>query len=136
MADRDCPICEWLGGDVEWVHRDDMFAAGVFPGFDVPGWLFLALRRHAEGPMGMGPGEAAAFGPVLVDLTARLQRVTGAERVYVVAYGELFPHWHCLLSPRGADVPPEQRGPSLFLRRAELVDPDAAAEVARQVGGR
>ena len=126
-------MCGWLAGPGPFVVDDELFRAGVYPDFDVPGWLFLALRRHAEGPMSMNPAEAAAFGPLLVDLTGRLQRATGAERVYVVAYGELFPHWHCLLSARGADIPPELRGPALFLRRDELRDAAEAAAVAASV---
>ena len=132
-----CEICEREGSEQEpvggWVLRTERWSACVAPGFEVPGWLFLELRRHAEGPMGMDQAEAAELGPLLARLTGAIQAATGAERVYVVAYGELFPHFHLALLPRLPFAPPDQVGPTLFLRRAELADPEAAAEMALHI---
>jgi diadenosine tetraphosphate (Ap4A) HIT family hydrolase len=133
----DCVICARESSDEEppggWVLRTDLWSACVAEGFEVPGWLFLQLRRHAEGPMGMDDTEAAELGVVLTRLTAGIQAVTDAERVYIVAYGELFPHFHLLLMPRLPFAPDDERGPGLFLKRAELADPQAAAETATRV---
>jgi diadenosine tetraphosphate (Ap4A) HIT family hydrolase len=132
-----CEICgreaspdEPLGG---WVLRTPRWSACVAAGFEVPGWLFLELRRHAEGPMAMNEAEAAELGPLLVRLSAAILAATGAERVYVLAFGELFPHFHLLLLPRLPFAPPDQVGPSLFLKRAEVVDPPVAAETAMRI---
>ncbi len=121
---------EPLGG---WVLRTDLWSACVAEGFEVPGWLFLELRRHAEGPMGMDDTEAAELGVLLRRLSAGVESATGAERVYVVAYGELFPHFHVVLMPRLPFAPDDERGPGLFLKRDELADPVAAAETATRV---
>ncbi|MDQ3757334.1 MAG: hypothetical protein M3394_05760, partial [Actinomycetota bacterium] len=93
-----CVICERETTDEEpaggWVLRTDLWSACVAPGFEVPGWLFLELRRHAEGPMGMEDAEAGELGVLLARLSAAAQAATGAERVYALAYGELFAHFH------------------------------------------
>ena len=103
------------------------------PGFEVPGWLFLELRRHAEGPMGMDPAEAGEVGHHLVELSAAIRAATGAEKVYVVAFGEVYAHFHLLLLPRMPFAPPEETGPALLLRRQDLLDGPASAEMALRV---
>src|SRR5687768_17272212 len=86
----DCDICRREAGDDApiggWVLRTDHWSACVAEGFEAPGWLFLELRRHAEGPMAIAPDEAAAMGPLVAKLTGAIQEVTGAERVYVLAF--------------------------------------------------
>lgn len=132
-----CVICERETSEEEppggWVLRTDLWSTCVADGFEVPGWLFLELRRHAEGPMGVDDAEAGELGVLLNRLSAGIQTATGAERVYVVAYGELFPHFHLLLTPRLPFAPDDERGPALFLKRAELVDRAAAYETAARV---
>jgi len=130
----ECQICqretapdEPLGG---WIVRTELWSACVADGFEVPGWLFLQLRRHAEGPMALAPEEASELGRLLVDLSAAIQTATGAERVYLLAFGELFPHFHVLLAPRMPMAPPEHTGAHLFLNRGDLVDRERAAEIA------
>lgn len=137
MHDETCPLCarelstdEPPGG---WVHRSGLWSAGVAEGFEVPGWLFLQLRRHAEGPMAMAPDEAGELGGLLVELTAAIQAVTGAEKVYVAAYGEAFPHFHLVLHPRMPAAPPEHKGPALFAARDELRDVAASTAIAEQL---
>ena len=133
----DCELCRREASTEEppggWVLRTDLWSAGAGPGFEVPGWLFLQLRRHAEGPMGMDDAEAAELGPLLSRLSAGIQAATGAERVYAVAFGEVFPHFHVLLLPRMPFAPADETGPALLLKRADLCDPAAAAEVATRV---
>lgn len=109
---------------------DPYFVIGIAPDFEVPGWYFLAMRRHGEGPMSMSPDEAGAYGPILVSCTSAVKEATGAERVYVIAYGELYPHWHCLISPRSAEIPAGLRGPALFSGRSQLIDVQRSIEVS------
>ncbi len=132
MSKEACLLCDWISVEPPggWLLDDQYFVMGVAPDFEVPGWYFLAMRRHGEGPMSMSPAEAGAYGPTLVSCTAAVKEATGAERVYVIAYGELYPHWHCLISPRGADIPAELRGPALFSGRSQLIDIQLSIEVA------
>lgn len=135
----DCEICSREAGDEPslggWVLRTDLWSACVAEGFEAPGWLFLELRRHAEGPMAMDDEESAELGPLLQRLSGAIEKVTGAARVYVLAFGELFPHFHVLLAPRLPGDPPELRGPGLFQHRGDLIDADAAGEVAVRIRG-
>lgn len=67
----------------------------------------LNAQRHVQGPAHFNDGEAAAFGPVLRHITRILEEVTGAPRIYIVAFGESAPHMHSHLIPRYSDLPPE-----------------------------
>ncbi|HUS61528.1 MAG TPA: hypothetical protein VMY34_04975, partial [Acidimicrobiales bacterium] len=87
----------------------------------------------AEGPMSMNDEEAAELGPLICRLSAAISEVTGAARVYMLAFGELFPHFHVLLAPRLPGDPPELRGPGLYQHRGDLIDADAAAEIASRI---
>ena len=72
--------------------------------------------------MGMNEAEADELGGLLVRLTGAIEAVTGAEKVYVVAYGELFPHFHLLLSPLLSPFAPPELSPvpaSGVLHRAD-----------------
>ena len=132
MTDQECRVCRFVesspaGG---WIHDDEHWRASVMPGLEIPGWIIVALRRHAVGATAMTPGEASSLGPVVADLTSAIQSATGAERVYLLAYGEELPHWHVLLAARGAHVPSEHRYAAFWDHRAEYVDPARAEEAA------
>jgi diadenosine tetraphosphate (Ap4A) HIT family hydrolase len=62
-------------------------------------------QRHVQGPAHFNDAEAASFGPTLRHVTRALEQVTGAPRVYVVAFGESTPHMHAHLVPRYTDLP-------------------------------
>jgi diadenosine tetraphosphate (Ap4A) HIT family hydrolase len=131
----DCAICNLVSGAAGTpVFSDDHWVLGMLEGLEAPGWLVLAQRRHGIGAVGMTDAEAISLGPVLKLATTAIEEVTGAERVYVVAYGENSPHWHLLLIPRGSDHPIEQRQAAIWGHRAEYVDPDRAYAVAADVG--
>jgi diadenosine tetraphosphate (Ap4A) HIT family hydrolase len=117
-ARRPCLICEQEDADDSMtVFCDDGWAAGVVPGYDVPGWFVLRVRRHAEGLEGLTGTELAAFGRRARDLTAAVRTVTSAAATYLMVFGEANPHFHALITPRTADVPAEMRtGDILKLR--------------------
>ena len=47
-ADDFCLICSMEEADPAGrVFLDELWAAEVAPGFEVPGWFFLRARRHA-----------------------------------------------------------------------------------------
>ncbi len=131
-----CDLCalEAAGGpEAGWVYQDQNWSVGMAKGMDVPGWLTGQIRRHAVGTDALNQAEQASLGPLLSKLTAAITKVTNAEKVYLVAFGEAFPHWHFLLQARGAEVEPAHRGAALMLHRDEYIDRAAAIATADRI---
>jgi diadenosine tetraphosphate (Ap4A) HIT family hydrolase len=132
--ERDCLICSMEGSDPAGrVFLDDLWAAEVAPGYEVPGWFFLRARRHAEKLSGLDEAETAVFGRRAHDLVTAIERVTGAPAVYLTSFGENFLHFHALVAARGDQVPPDQRGWSLLSLVPGHRDVPAALAVAGDV---
>ena len=126
MADG-CLLCEMEQTEPgAVVFRDELWAAEVAPGYEVPGWFFLRVRRHAELLTGLEDAERSAFGHRAADLVAAVTEATGAPATYLLHFGENYRHFHALVAARGADVPAEQRGGSILGRRPGHVDRAAA----------
>jgi diadenosine tetraphosphate (Ap4A) HIT family hydrolase len=118
-----CLICEQESADDSvTVFRDESWAAGVVSGYDVPGWIVLRIRRHAEHIDGLSDEELATLGRRARDLVAAVRGVTGADAVYYMVFGEANPHYHALITPRGAEVPAEQRTGAILRRRLDHAD--------------
>jgi diadenosine tetraphosphate (Ap4A) HIT family hydrolase len=125
------------------VFRDDLWAAEVAPGYEVPGWFFLRVRRHAELLTGLDDAERSAFGHRAAGLVAAVTAATGAPATYLLHFGENYRHFHALVAARGADIPAEQRGGNILCRRPGHVDvaaavalvPDVRAAYERAVAG-
>jgi diadenosine tetraphosphate (Ap4A) HIT family hydrolase len=115
------------------VFRDELWAAEVAPGYEVPGWFFLRARRHAEKLTGLDEDETATFGRRAHDLVSAVERVTGAPAVYLLSFGENYRHFHALVAARGEAVPPELRGYGLINLLAENRDVPAARALAGDV---
>ena len=115
------------------VFRDEVWSCDVADGYDVPGWFFWRLRRHAEGWSGPTVEELSSFGPLSQRVTAAIQRVTGAPTVYFMSFGENYPHFHFLLTARGAEVRPQHRGAGILELRTGQRDLDASLAVAARV---
>src|ERR1700722_15070369 len=110
------------------VFRDELWAAEVAPGYEVPGWFFLRARRHAERLTGLDDAETATFGRRAHDLISAVEQVTGAPAVYLLSFGENYLHFHALIAARGEQVPPELRGGALLqLLAAGRGEPAATA---------
>lgn len=134
MTDGSCLICSLEGADpAARVFRDDRWAAEVAPGYEVPGWFFLRVRRHAEKLTGLDESETATFGRRAHDLVSAVERVTRAPAVYLLSFGENFRHFHALVAARGDQVPPPLRGWSLLQLLASQRDVPAAQAVAGDV---
>lgn len=118
MSDS-CLLCAMEDApEAATVFRDDLWAAEVVPGYDVPGWFVLRVRRHAELLAGLSDPELDALGRRARDLTSAIQAVTGAPAVYLMTFGENYRHFHALIAARGHGVPEHQRaGAILELRR-------------------
>lgn len=131
----DCPICaRATGGASAVVDIADLgdWTVCVPEGFEVPGWVFLELRsRHTEGLWSLSDEEAAQFGLLVRTISGAIREVTGADRVYLVAFGEMFPHFHVLLIPRLPDS--AHTSTALFEARQSLRDVDAARSTALEL---
>lgn len=134
MPDRECLICSMEGCDsASRVFLDELWAAEVAPGYEVPGWFFLRARRHAERLTGLDDAETATFGRRAHDLISAVEQVTGAPAVYLLSFGENYLHFHALIAARGEQVPPELRGGALLQLRASGRDEPAAQAMAADV---
>src|SRR5580692_6126134 len=112
--------------DAAVVFRDELWACEVTPGFEVPGWLVLRLRRHAVRIVGLGDRELTTYARHLSDVVAAINEVTGAPTTYQLTFSEANPHFHTLLAPRGEDVPPERRFGGILEQRSDKLDRPAA----------
>ncbi len=136
MADTasPCLLCDMEDADERVVvFRDDLWAAEVVPGYDVPGWFILRVRRHAERITGLAEEELATFALRARDLVAAVAEVTGAPTTYLLVFGENYPHFHVLVASRGDDVPPDRRADRILMLRLERADSHAAAALVPAV---
>lgn len=108
------------------VFRDDLWACEIVPGFEVPGWFFLRARRHALGWGELTEAELESFGRHARDIVGAVGDATGARATYLLTFGEAYPHFHCVITARGDDVPAEFRSGNILQLRSERLDPDAA----------
>jgi diadenosine tetraphosphate (Ap4A) HIT family hydrolase len=103
------------------------------PGFEVPGWVVVRVRRHTIGWPGLDEAERARVGDALAETVAAVRTATGVDKVYVLTFGEAFPHFHALVAPRPDDLPVELRLGRILDRREHDLDVPAAREVAARV---
>ena len=122
-----CMICHLdQVPDEAVVFRDDSWACEVAPGFEVPGWYFLRLRRHALGWAELAQPELTGFGPVVQGLMGALELAFDAPARYLMTFGEAYPHFHAVVTVRTDDIPPESRSGSILALRDSRLDRDAA----------
>jgi diadenosine tetraphosphate (Ap4A) HIT family hydrolase len=122
-----CLICHLdQAPDEAIVFRDEDWACEIAPGFEVPGWYFLRLRRHALGWAGLEQPELTAFGPMVQDLMGALEQAFGAPACYLMTFGEAYPHFHAVVTVRTEDIPPESRSGNILALRPSRVDRAAA----------
>ena len=125
-----CLICELEhAAPAAVVFRDDLWAAEIVAGFDVPGWFFLRTRRHAERLTGLDDAELGSLGRRARDLVAAVTDVTGAPATYLFVFGENYPHFHAVITARGEHVPENRRSGDILKLRAGHTDPVAAARL-------
>jgi hypothetical protein len=127
-----CALCTLVGDEPAggWVYRDEDWAVGIMPGFEIPGALVGLARRHVEGLGALGEPAQASLGPLLVQLSTAISTVTDAEAVYTVAFGENYRHWHFMLLARSSSVPPEHRSAQFILAKDRYRDMPAAIKTA------
>ena len=129
-----CLLCELEQAESSViVFRDELWAAEVAPGYEVPGWYFLRVRRHAELLTGLDDAELSALGRRARDLVAAVTEATGAPATYLLHFGENYRHFHALVAARGADIPAELRGGNILRLRPGHVDRAAAVALVPAV---
>jgi diadenosine tetraphosphate (Ap4A) HIT family hydrolase len=120
VNDPTCGICAVSTGQREVPHgilyEDDLWVVRhSAPPYGVAGWLTLQTRRHCPEPASFNDAEAASFGPTLRHFEGVLREITGALRIYTVAMGESFPHFHGHMVPRYAETPGDVKTYGVFL---------------------
>jgi diadenosine tetraphosphate (Ap4A) HIT family hydrolase len=129
-----CLLCEMeQAAPSAVVFRDELWAAEVAPGYEVPGWFFLRVRRHAERLTGLDDAELSALGHRARDLVAAVTEATAAPATYLLHFGENYRHFHALVAARGADIPAGQRGGNILGLRPGHVDVAAAIALVPSV---
>ena len=123
---------DWLDQDETWSVMETVWTSPT-PVQIIPGMVTLHLRRHAT-VFELTPGEWRSLGPLIGRIVHAIRDATDAECVYYLALGEGVPHFHINFLPRGAEIPPEERGIGLFLKLAKYTDEDAIPVVAARVG--
>ena len=102
------------------------------------GWLLLDSQRHISGPIAFNPEEASAWGGTVQEASQLLQRLTGCDRVYAIAFGEGVHHLHLHLIPRFAGESASEAWAVADLYRAVIAgtrppaDPSQVAELVDQ----
>ncbi len=125
--DNGCAVCAMERVDeASVVFRDELWAAEIMPGAEVPGWIVLRARRHTERITGLDDAESNSFGRRVRDLAAALTEVTGAPTSYLMAFCENHAHFHALLIARGADIPADRRGGDILKLLVDHTDPPRA----------
>ncbi len=92
------------------VYEDELVYASHYSHDGEPvylGYLIAQTRRHVPTFAELTDAEAQAIGLLVTRLGRALKSSTGAERTYVVFFGEVVPHLHVLLTARYPGTPPE-----------------------------
>jgi diadenosine tetraphosphate (Ap4A) HIT family hydrolase len=144
-ADPACGICRIHGdGELEaelglavselWLLRHHSLPAPL------AGWLLLDARRHLAGPLAFNDQEATSWGLAVRVASQLVQRLTGCDRVYAIAFGEGAPHLHLHLIPRFAGEPASKAWSVadlyLAVERGERAPADPLAVAALVAEGR
>jgi diadenosine tetraphosphate (Ap4A) HIT family hydrolase len=132
-----CYVCDVRvnGPGESVIYGDDLWTVAL--GFDVPGWFMVMLNRHSDDWfMGLSDQEATTLGPLIRSLGNAAVADAGAERVYLMGFGEQWSHFHFAVMSRAAAVSPELRGAGLLAHAPELANRDEAVRIGSKVRAR
>jgi diadenosine tetraphosphate (Ap4A) HIT family hydrolase len=131
---RRCQICH---SRTDAPEESVVFTSGLWTATlaaDVPGWIMITLNRHTgDWLWGLTAEESSALGPLMQCLSAAARTEAGAERVYLMGFGENWQHFHFMLLSRPATIPEEIRGPGLLGKAPELADRPEALRVGARI---
>jgi diadenosine tetraphosphate (Ap4A) HIT family hydrolase len=124
---ENCLICQMEDAPGEAVvFRDDLWSCEVTPGFEVPGWFVLRVRRHALGWHDLNSSELTTFGQHAKDVVDSVAEVFGSPATYLLNFGEAYPHFHVLIAARTNDIPREKRIANIMTLRQDHLDREAS----------
>jgi diadenosine tetraphosphate (Ap4A) HIT family hydrolase len=132
-----CSICDLRATtpDESIVHTDDLWT--VLLVLDVPGWMMVTANRHSDDWLwGMSEQEASTLGPLIRQLSESARAEAGAERVYLMGFGEKMRHLHFMLLSRSESTPDDLRGPGMLTHAPELADRDEAFRAGARMRAR
>lgn len=98
-----CIICN--RSDLETIAELSHTVVMLFPRPLKLGHIAVAPVRHVESCSQLTCDEAAEIGEVCTRMVSCLERLLGAEKVYVLGIGDRDPHFHLHLIPRLAGEP-------------------------------
>ncbi|MCW2797857.1 hypothetical protein [Nocardioides sp.] len=128
-----CSLVESNGPESGWVFEEEHWLGGVLPGFEVPGWLIVTVRRHVEGPFNLNDVEAKSLGGMIRRVSGAINDLMAPDRVYQVAMSERWPHWHFPILARPKWVPPEGRGLAYMDACKDMIDVPEALRIADEL---
>lgn len=111
----ECGLCAQLHdlpGEAVVLQTGD-WAVYVNPSYPGQECVWVQAVSHVEGPWALSDAQADSFGPVVRAAATGLREARGAERIYVVSFGENHQHFHALVIARRADIGAQGRGLSL-----------------------
>jgi diadenosine tetraphosphate (Ap4A) HIT family hydrolase len=132
-ASAECWSCPSLSGERRispgpFIHVGRYWIVDHAYPTQLPGWLVLVLKRHAEALHELTGEEMVEMGDLIRRASLVLREVIGCEKEYVSCYAEAahFAHIHVHVIPRAADLPGDLRGPRVFglLAADDVVPPD------------
>jgi histidine triad (HIT) family protein len=110
----DCLFCQIQSGTRSVVggaiYEDELVCASHWSDEKMPhylGNLVVQTKRHAPTFADLTDCEARSVGLLVTRLSRALKACAGAERSYVVFFGEVVPHLHVLITARYPNTPPE-----------------------------
>lgn len=110
----ECQFCQNQQGTVPFaggaLYADELVYASHYSHGEEPiylGHLVVQTRRHVPTFAELTDAEAQSIGLLITRLSRALKECVGAERTYVVFFGEVVPHLHVLLTARYPGTPPE-----------------------------
>ena len=106
----------------------------------LPGWLVVALRRHAEALNELTAEEAVELGAILRAASISLKQIVGCDKTYVILFAEhpRYPHVHFHVVPRMHWFTDDDRSTAVFrflnVAEEEQVAVDERERLARAIG--
>ena len=127
LAEADSAACSELGmfQNADWaLDLDDR---------GIPGWFLLRSRRHVEGFESLSETESGSFGPTLTLTLGAIRSSYPCGPIYLVSFGETFPHFHMLLSARPRELDPARSKAQFLIDPAAFVDHQLAKQISLEV---
>jgi diadenosine tetraphosphate (Ap4A) HIT family hydrolase len=81
------------------VWSNDLWRLTTVTVGELAGYSYLSPKRHIRDLTELDGDEAATFGEVLASTSRAIRDATGAELVYLYAFGEGVDHFHVHLAP-------------------------------------